>query len=255
MNGTSYVVQLREWLQGRINVIGEHPEARVDLAERWGRLGLPTLRSSDAHTLDELAAIEKLLVIVEGKFQMPFPDQSRPVPPTQDDEDARIVVLPHHHHNHKGAAAMSNSIPLSDLESSPSAKFETLGDKHAGVITAINQRQQTDISNKPRFFDDGTPMMLWVITIEEADGETAALFAKGGKFSPVQGQGESMLSAIGTAVRAAGAGSVDVGGTLAVAFTGMGEAKLGQSPPKLYTAQYRAPAPATASVPVDLFAS
>jgi hypothetical protein len=147
----------------------------------------------------------------------------------------------------------TNSIPLADLESSPSAKFDNPGDKHAGTITAINQRQQTDISGKARTFDSGEPMMLWAITLQENDGETAVLFAKGGKFTAVSGSGESMLSAIGTAVRAAGATALETGGTLAVAYTGMGEAKAGQNAPKLYTAQYRAPA--AASVPADLFAS
>lgn len=144
---------------------------------------------------------------------------------------------------------MTNSIPLSDLESSPSAKFTNIGDSHAGRITAIAERQQTNIAGEALTFKDGTPRMQWVISIEKAGGEVVALYAKGGRYQPVEGTGESMLSAIGTAVRAAGAEAVDVGGELAVAFTGMGEAKPGQSAPKLFTAQYRA-AP-TASIPAS----
>jgi hypothetical protein len=150
---------------------------------------------------------------------------------------------------------MSNSIPLSDLESSASAKFDEIGDKHVGKITSIVERQQTDPkTNIPKTFPSGDPMMLWVITIEDADGDTSALYAKGGKFKAETGSGESMLSAIGSAVRAAGASSLDVGGTLAVAHTGLAKAEAGWNPAKLYTAQYQPPAPA--SVPVsDLFAS
>lgn len=148
------------------------------------------------------------------------------------------------------------SIPLSELESSPSAKFEQIGDKHAGRITNLAERAQTDPNTGAvKTFNDGSPRMVWVITIEKADGETAALWARGGKFTAKQGTGESMLNAIGSAVRAANAASVDLGGQLAVAFTGFGEAKPAQSPPKLFTAQYQPPAPANASVPVDLFSS
>lgn len=147
---------------------------------------------------------------------------------------------------------MTNSIPLSDLESSPSAKFEKLGDSYAGRIVSLVERQQTNTEGKALTFDDGSPRMQWVITIEQGNGDRVALYAKGGKFKPVTGTGESMLSAIGIAVRAAGAGGVDVGADLAVAHTGLGEANGAKNAPKLYTAQYR---PATTSVPVDLFST
>jgi hypothetical protein len=147
---------------------------------------------------------------------------------------------------------MTQSIPLSDLESSPSAKFTNIGDSHAGRITNIAERPQTDINTgAPRTFQDGSPMMQWVITIQKQDGEVVALYAKGGKFKAVTGSGESMLTAIGLAVRAANAQAVDVGGELAVQFTGLGEQKPGKAAPKLFTAQYKAPA--AASIPVDLF--
>jgi hypothetical protein len=147
---------------------------------------------------------------------------------------------------------MTTSIPLSELESSPSAKFVNIGDSHVGRITAINERQQTDINGKALAFPDGSPRMQWIISIEKEGGEVVALYAKGGKFKAASGSGESMLSAIGSAVRAAEASSVDVGGKLAVAYTGNSEAKPGQSPAKLYTAKYEPPT--AASVPVeDLF--
>jgi len=146
---------------------------------------------------------------------------------------------------------MSQSIPLSQLESSPSASFEQLGDSYKGRITGIEERQQTDLQGNPLAFNDGTPRMQFVITVEQADGETVQLYAKGGKYKADEGSGEAMLAAIGTAVRAAGAGAVDVGGDLAVAYTGNARLAAGKSA-KLYTAQYRPPAPA--SIPAsDLF--
>jgi hypothetical protein len=147
---------------------------------------------------------------------------------------------------------MSPSIPLSDLESSPSAKFAKIGDGHAGTITDLTERQQTDLSKRPLTFEDGTPRMMWVITLQTKAGDRVALWAKGGKFRPASGTGESMLAAIGTAVREAGAEAVDIGGELAIVHTGLGEAKTGQDPPKLYTAQYRPPKGPTISA-ADLF--
>jgi hypothetical protein len=144
---------------------------------------------------------------------------------------------------------MTQSIPLSNLESSPSAKFKEIGDAHAGRITAIEERQQTDMDGAPKTFDDGSPMMQWVISIQKEDGDVVDLYAKGGNYKAESGSGESMSTAIGLALRAAGADEVVVGGELAVQFTGLGEAKKGKA--KLYTAQYRPPAPA--SIPADLF--
>lgn len=146
---------------------------------------------------------------------------------------------------------MTNSIPLSSLESGTGAKFVDLGDKYAGRITNIEQRQQTEMDGSPKFFKDGTsPMMQYVITLELTDGESVNLFAKLGKYTPSEGKGESMLGAIGTAVREAGASAVDVGGELAVQYTGKAEPAPGKKA-KLYTASYRPP---TASIPAgDLF--
>lgn len=149
---------------------------------------------------------------------------------------------------------MSNSIPLSELTSSPAAKFETIGASYVGRIVAIDKRQQTDTAGRPLSFNDGQPREQYVISIEQSNGDTVALYAKGGTFKASQGSGQSMLAAIADAARAAGAAALSVGDEVAVAHTGLAEAQPGKSPAKLYTAQYRtAPAPA-ASVPVaDLF--
>ena len=67
------------------------------------------------------------------------------------------------------------------------------------------------MTGEPKTFASGDPVMIWVITIEQDNGESIALWARGGKFTPAQGSGASMLSAIGEAVQKAGASSVDVG--------------------------------------------
>jgi len=151
---------------------------------------------------------------------------------------------------------MTESIPLGDLEASASAKFGAIGDKVVGTITSIKHQQQTDLDGKPKYFASGDPMMLYVITLQPDGADQVALWAKGGRFVAKVGTGESMLSAIGTAVRAAGASSVEVGGKLAMAFTGEGEAKAGMNAPKLFTAQYQPPTAEPTAVPVDdLFSS
>jgi len=147
---------------------------------------------------------------------------------------------------------MTNSIPLSQLESNPGAKWTDLGVSYKGRITGIEQRQQTDLDGVPLTFPDGNPRLQWVITVEQSDGEAVTFYAKGGNYKADEGKGEAMLAAIGTAVREAGAAAVDVGGELAVAFTGTAALGGGRTA-KLFTAQYRPPAPA--SIPAsDLFA-
>jgi hypothetical protein len=149
---------------------------------------------------------------------------------------------------------MSNqSVPLSQFESSPGLKFEAVGDKHVGRIINIEQRQQTDPkTGLVKCFSSGDPMMQWVITIEKETGETGTLYAKGGRYQIASGVGQSMQAAIAQAIKEGKANSLDVGAQLAVAWTGEGKASgPGMNPPKLYTAQYQPPAPA--SVPVDLF--
>lgn len=150
---------------------------------------------------------------------------------------------------------MSDSIPLSDLGSSPGFPFNNFGDKCVGRILRMEKRQQTDLQGGGvKTFKDGTPMMMTVITLRLADGSEAALYARAGNYEVVEGSGKSMAAAITEAARAAGASSIDAGAELAVAFTGLGKATgTGRNQPKLYTAQYKA---ATASVPVDdLFSS
>jgi hypothetical protein len=144
---------------------------------------------------------------------------------------------------------MTTSIPLSDLESTPAAKFDKIGDAYRGRIVDMDHRQQTDTEGKLLYWNDQSPRMLWVFTIEQDNGDRVALYAKGGKYAVAEGSGESMGSAITTAARNAQASAIDMGADLAVALTGFGERTSKGGTPKLYTAQYRARPPSRRARP------
>ena len=157
--------------------------------------------------------------------------------------------------NHTERKQSMDSIPLSDMTFADAAKFTAIGDKYAGTIVSFDKRQQTDPATQaPKCFPNGEPMMVTVITIEQPDGDQVALWARGGRFKVGSGSGMAMLQAIGAAVEKAGATSLDVGGKLAVAHTGMGEATTGKNPPRLFTAQYKPGAAKPQSIEAaDLF--
>lgn len=126
---------------------------------------------------------------------------------------------------------------------SPAAKFPTIGTLVKGTVTAAELTQQTDPADgKPKTWDNGEPRMQIVVTlatderdatIDDDDG-TRRLFVKG-----------QMLKTVREAVKAAGVKTIEAGGTLAVKYTGDGEkTNPAYTAPKLYVAQYKAPAPA-----------
>jgi hypothetical protein len=128
-----------------------------------------------------------------------------------------------------------------------SAKFENVGDAIKGVICAQPElRQQTDIkTGAPKCWDNGDPMMQLVVKLQTEQRDPAdpeddgirALYISGGF------KRASLQKAVAEAVRAAKAKNLDVGGTLAVRFTGEEPSSTkGFSPAKLYAAQYQPPA-------------
>jgi hypothetical protein len=149
---------------------------------------------------------------------------------------------------------MSDTLPLSDMESTGnSAKWgKAFGQTYAGRFMGVEKRQQTDPKDgTPKFFASGDPMPVWLLTIEQPDGEQVVLWASKGNYRPAEGTGQAMMVAIGEAVKAAGLPGLTVGDELAVSFTGLGEARAGLNQPRLYTAEVR-PAPPV-SVPAGLF--
>lgn len=147
---------------------------------------------------------------------------------------------------------MSINPDIDDLISGGAAayKFETIGDTCKGEVKRAASQQQTDFATgTPKTFPGGDPMMQIVVTVTMDDGEDAALYFKGGKFEAGEGTGQSSLEALKTAL---GGNKLEVGGTLAMKFSGFGKPTKGQ-PPKLYVCQYQPPAPAAIDPNSDLF--
>lgn len=113
----------------------------------------------------------------------------------------------------------------------PVAKFPTIGTTHVGTITHLEARQQRDFDkNEPLTWDDGSPRMELVITIDNA-GESMRLFVKG-----------AMLSALRDEIRRVGVKKPEVGGKIAVKYSHDGENKNPKlNPPKMYQVAYEPP--------------
>lgn len=132
-------------------------------------------------------------------------------------------------------------------------KFDEIGATAKGTIVSLEMQQQRDIKdNTPKWWDDAKtqPMMQLrvVLQTDERDGEDddghRALYVRG-----------NMQQAVRDAIKAAGATTIEEGGTLAVQYTGNGTAsKPGFNPPKEYRSQYAPPVaqPATAVAVADL---
>jgi hypothetical protein len=136
------------------------------------------------------------------------------------------------------------------------AKFDQIGDFCEGTITDVRMTQQTSMDdNQPLTWSDGSPRMQLVITLQtkltegENDDGLRRLYAKGGNFEVAEGSGKSMKDAIADAVKRAEAKSIDEGGTLKVAYTGVGKkTNRGYQAPKLFKAAYKVP---VSSVPTS----
>lgn len=124
-----------------------------------------------------------------------------------------------------------------------SGKFKAHGDTVGGpIVVEPSQQQQTNMDNKPLTWDDGSPRMQLVVTVQtdlrdpsiEDDDGKRRLFVKG-----------EMRKAVQQAVIAAGAKGLDVGGELHVTYVGDGEpARPGLIAPKLYSTKYIKPSAA-----------
>jgi len=134
-----------------------------------------------------------------------------------------------------------------------SASFLTIGDSISGVICAPPElRQQTDMkTGKLKTWDNGDPVMQLVVKLQtdlREDGEDDGvrnLYVSGGF------KRDSLQKAVADAVRSAKAKGLEVGGTLAVKFTGEEPPTVkGFDPAKLYAAKYTPP-PAAADAFLD----
>lgn len=126
-----------------------------------------------------------------------------------------------------------------------SAKFDNPGDTITGTVESAEVKDQTDIqSGKPLLWDDGSPRKQLVVRLQTAlrddsdDDGVRAVYVKGAK----KAGSRSLHDAVASAVRAAGAKSLEVGGTLTVTHDGTEASQTrGYNDRKLYSASYVAP--------------
>ena len=134
---------------------------------------------------------------------------------------------------------------------SHSWKFTNPGDTHSGTITEVSDaRQATEFgSNEPAYWDreKTRPKMQVAVTLDtaERDPQDANDTGKRTLWVVEDGRSGSILSAIRQAVHQVGAGTIDIGGQLTVAFSGFDpNSKNPANPRKIYAASYVPPAPA-----------
>lgn len=134
---------------------------------------------------------------------------------------------------------------------SHSWKFTNPGDTHTGTITEVGDARQASEfgSNEPAYWDreKTRPKMQVAITLDttERDPQDANDTGKRTLWVVEDGRSGSILAAIRHAVAQAGAGTIDIGGQLTVAFSGFDpNSKNPANPRKIYSASYVPPAPA-----------
>lgn len=128
-----------------------------------------------------------------------------------------------------------------------SFQFDNLNDTVSGTIVSAEKRQQTDLDTQtPMTWPDGTPRYQLVITLQtdekvnDDDDGQRTIYARGGRYEAVEGEGSSMRDAIAEAVRQAKASSLEPGDRLAVALTGFGKkTNRAYNAPKLYSASFK----------------
>lgn len=134
-----------------------------------------------------------------------------------------------------------------------SVAFDNVGDSVTGIIESTEVRQQTDIQHgTPLTWDNGDPKMQLVVTLQTAlrdpsidnDDGKRNVYIKGSKKAGTR----STHDAVATAVRAAGAAGLEVGGTLTLTYAGTEPSSTrGFSDRKLWSATYTPPAAQAAS--------
>jgi hypothetical protein len=124
----------------------------------------------------------------------------------------------------------------------PTAKWDAIGDVRRVVIASVEKRQVTDFdTGEPLTWPNGDPKWQFVFGGTDPDsGEETRIFAKG-----------YMLSAVKEALRTANS-APEVGGTLAVKWTGNAEPVGRKAAAKQWAATYNPPA-VIAMTAADLF--
>lgn len=123
----------------------------------------------------------------------------------------------------------------------PSCSFPEIGAKHEGYIAAVEMGQQRDPKdNSPKVWDDGSPMMQMIITLNTNERDPQIENDNGVRKLYVASKG--MREALAAAVKLTGAGGVAIGGWLGMKFIREGErTNRAFNPPKEYAARYEPP--------------
>ncbi len=123
---------------------------------------------------------------------------------------------------------------------SPSCRFTNIGDTHTGKIVTFEESQQKDIqTGQPKFWPDGNPCQMLVITLATNERD-AEIEDDDGQRRLYVNKPSGMFVAIKAAV---GKNKFANGGTLAIKYVKNGKPKAaGFSPPKEYAAKYTPPA-------------
>lgn len=138
---------------------------------------------------------------------------------------------------------------INSAQGAAGAKFETVGDTIKGTVVDVAVRQCTKFgTQEPEHWDNGDPKEQLVVTLQTDLRDGGA--DDDGRRRVYAPKPSNMLQALGKALKDAGAKAglqgparLDVGGTLAVRFTGQRpHEKPGFNPIKEYAAAYAPPA-------------
>jgi hypothetical protein len=131
----------------------------------------------------------------------------------------------------------NNSDPFMDGGgglSNPNVSFGEIGASVTGVVTKVDQRDDTKPDGTVKTWPDGKPMAVFIFTLDTADGPVS-LWVRG-----------NMVTAVREASRAAGLGTV-IGSQLTVQHHALGEERKGFARAKLFRAKFE---PATVKAAV-----
>ena len=128
----------------------------------------------------------------------------------------------------------NNSDPFMDGggSSNPSVSFPDIGASVTGVVTNVDQRDDTKPDGTMKTWPDGKPMAVFIFTLDTDDGPQS-LWVRG-----------NMVTAVREASRAAGLATV-IGSQLTVQHHALGEERKGFARAKLFRAKFE-PAPKVA---------
>jgi hypothetical protein len=135
---------------------------------------------------------------------------------------------------------------ISDLLNSTggkSFKFTTIGASVTGTITSAEVVQKKDFdSGEPEVWSDGQPVQQVRVILQTTLRDAADPDDDGRRAIYIKGWGEQ-LKELRNAIKAAGAGDLEIGGTFTATYTSDGELAKGKRgfPPKVYAFSYQRP--------------